>query len=157
LFARGVRRRALPDLAKQPERWRAALLELAARLEPRPIVLPCSRRAATFLAQSCHTIGPHFEVGAREESGPVPDVAWRRALARGEAVLEVQLVRDSGGTTTGACVLAWAPAATPDVVVSSVEGSDIVRRSQTWAASHGIVGYLRLLWAPDRFGRLSLH
>lgn len=159
-FVRGVLRRTLPALHEQPERWNAALLELAATLEPRPIVLPCSNRAVAFLRDARRGLEPHFDLAGLDLASDVPntpDAALRRALARGEAALEVQLVRDAHGRITGSCVLAWAPAAMPDVLVSSVEGTDVVRRSAHWAATRGVVGYTRLLWASDRFGRLALH
>jgi len=158
-FVRGVRRRTLPALQDQPERWSAALLELAARIEPRPLLLPCSNRAIAFLRTVRRSLEPHFGLTGLEFATDVPnapDAALRRTLARGEAALEVQLVRDAHGEITGTCVLAWAPAAMPDVLVSSVEGTDVARRSALWAAARGLVGYARLLWASDRFGRLAL-
>ena len=159
-FVRGVLRRRLPALQERPERWSAALIELAATLEPRPLVLPCSNRAIAFLRAARRGLEPHFDFAGLDLSSDVPgtpDAALRRALTRGEAALEVQLVRDQSGRITGNCVLAWAPAAMPDVLVSSVEGTDVARRSSQWAASRGWVGYARLLWASDRFGRLALH
>ncbi len=160
LFVAGVRRHVLPPLAARPERWRATLLELAAKLEPRPFVLGCSPAGMDFLADAERDLAPHFDfVGLDRASGSttLPDAALRRTLGRGEAALEVQMVRDRSGTITGSCVLAWAPAPAPDVLVSSVEGADVVQRSATWMATRGAVGYARLLWAPDRFGRLALH
>lgn len=159
-FVRGVWRRRLPALRVHPERWSAALLELAARLEPRPVVLPCSPQAIAFLNETRRSLEPHFDFAGLDWPLDVPtaaDLALRRALARGEAALEVQLVRDTRGEITASCVLAWAPAAMPDVLVSSVEGTDVARRSAHFAAARGLVGYTRLLWASDRFGRLALH
>jgi hypothetical protein len=159
LFVTGVTRHVLPPLAARPERWRATLLELAAKLEPRPLLLGCSAAGIHFLADAHRDLAPHFDfVGLDRSSAPytLPDAALRRTLGRGEAALEVQMVRDASGAITGSCVLAWAPAPAPDVLVSSVEGADVVQRSATWMATHGAVGYARLLWAPDRFGRLAL-
>lgn len=159
-FVRGVWRRRLPALHQAPERWSAALLELAAKIEPRPLLLPCSNHAIAFLRDARRSLEPHYDLSGLEFATDVPnapDAALRRTLARGEAALEVQLVRDRRGEITGTCVLAWAPAAMPDVLVSSVEGTDVARRSAQWAAARGLVGYARLLWASDRFGRLALH
>lgn len=159
-FVRGVWRRTLPAIQDEPGRWSAALLELAAKIEPRPLLLPCSNRAIAFLRDVRRSLEPHFDLTGLEFTTDVPnapDAALRRTLARGEAALEVQIVRDARGEITGTCVLAWAPAAMPDVLVSSVEGTDVVRRSAQWAAARGLLGYARLLWASDRFGRLALH
>jgi hypothetical protein len=160
LFARSVRRRRVPALDTAPDRWHASLLELAAKLEPRPVLFACSEAAHALLATSRRTLAPHFEFATALAIDSVdriaPEAAIRRALLRGEPALEVQIVRAAGGQHTGHCVLAWAPAAAPEVVVTSVAGEDIVARSEAWLAARGHVGYARLIWSPDRFGRLQM-
>lgn len=160
LYAGSVRRRRVPALDDNPDRWHALLLELAAKLEPRPVLFACSEAAHTLLATSRRTLAPHFEFAtalATESADRLaPEAAIRRALLRGEPALEVQIVRDAGGHHTGHCVLAWAPAAAPEVVVTSVAGEDVVARSEAWLAARGHVGYARLIWSPDRFGRLQM-
>jgi len=161
LHARGVRRHHLPPLATRPERWQARLLELAAQLEPRPAVFACSAPALELLRCNRRALEPHLtlvNLPAADDAGPsmAPDAVLRQTLLRGEAALEVQLVRNAGGRITGRCVLAWAPGAPPDVLVTSVEGEDVVARSESWLAARRHVGYARLVWAPDRFGRLTL-
>jgi hypothetical protein len=161
LFVRGVRRRRLPPLSERPERWHAALLELAGTVEPRPIVVPCSPAALQLVRDARRRFEPHFALAhatdlAPQPHAPGPDAALRRALARGEAALEVQLVRDTFGRRTAGCTLAWAPTTPPDVLLSSVAGAEALDRSDAWLATRAHTGYARLLWSPDRFGRLTL-
>ena len=164
MYARGVRRHRMPALAGRPERWEALLLELVARLEPRPLLLGCSAPALDFLRRTRPRLGPHYTYGnlpplgaARDADDLVdPDLALRRAVQRGEPALEVQMTRDASGRRTGLCVLAWAPGAVPDVVVTSVAGVEVASRSEAWLQAREIAGYARLVWAPDRFGRLAL-
>jgi hypothetical protein len=85
-----------------------------------------------------------------------PDAALRDALSRSEAALEVQMVLDGDGHCMGAAVLAWAAGAPPDVLVTSVAGTEVLARSEDWLAARHVVGYARLVWSPDRFGRLTL-
>jgi len=40
--------------------------------------------------------------------------------------------------------------------VSSVDGGDILERSLERLRARGVRGYARLIWAPDRFGRIEL-
>jgi hypothetical protein len=161
LHARGVERHRLPPLELRPERWSARLLELAARLEPRPAVFACSTAAIALLRGDRARLEPHFTLAnlqRLEQASPsiAPDAALRQALLRGDAALEVQMVRDARGTRLGHCILAWAPGAPPDVLVTSVEGAEVACRSEDWLAARRFVGYARLVWAPDRFGRLVL-
>jgi hypothetical protein len=164
MYARGVRRRRLPSLQNCPQCWEALLLELAARLEPRPLLFACSPIALEFLHHSCRTLEPHYDyanlqrVQAPGTDGGLgsPEIALRRAVLRGEAALEVQMTRDANGRRTGLCVLAWAPGAAPDVLVSSVVGTEVAARTEAWLQASHYVGYARALWAPDRFGRLEL-
>jgi len=160
-YARRVDRHRLPALAAAPERWQARLLELAARLEPRPLLLPCSEPAVRLVRDARSTLEPHFfcanmqpltDDTARDE----PEAALRRAVLRGEAALEVQVTHDASGRRTGMCVLAWAPGAAPYVLVTSVEGRALVERSDAWLRARHHRGYARLVWAPDRFGKLHL-
>jgi hypothetical protein len=158
---RGARRRRLPPIRQHPERWEAALLELAARLEPRPIVMTCSATALALARTIGRRLEPHFILlGTRTiepaPAAPDPDAALRAALRRGEPALEVQLVRDATGRRTGQCVLAWAPGAPQEFVVTSVEGAEVAVQSEAHLALHAYTGYARLVWAPDRFGRLVL-
>lgn len=160
LYARSVRRRRVPALADAPDRWHALLLELAAKLEPRPVLFACSEPAHALLASSRRTLAPHYEFATALATDSLdrisPEAAIRTTLLRGEAALEVQIVRDAAGHHTGHCVLAWAPAAAPEVVVTSVAGEDVVARSEAWLAARGHVGYARLIWSPDRFGRVQM-
>jgi hypothetical protein len=161
LFVRGTRRCRLPPISERPERWHARLLELAGALEDRPIVVPGSTAALHLVREARRRVEPHFVVAhvtdlAPQPHAPGPDAALRRTLARGEAALEVQVVRDAQGRCTAASVLAWAPTTPPDVLLSSVAGADAVQRSDAWLATRAHVGYARLLWSPDRFGRLAL-
>jgi len=160
LYARSVRRRQVPALVGDPDRWHALLLELAANLEPRPVLFACSEAAHALLATSRRTLAPHFEfataLAIESADRLAPEAAIRRALLRGEPALEVQIVRDASGHHTGHCILAWAPAAAPEVVVTSVAGEDVLARSEAWLAARGHVGYARLIWSPDRFGRLQM-
>jgi hypothetical protein len=164
LFARGVKRQRLPSLMHQPERWQAALLELAARLEPRPLLFGCSDAGLEFLRATRPRLAPHFvhantQTLYRPNGDAVPsdaDAALRRATARGEAALEVQVVRDGRGRRIGSCVLLWAPGAAPDLAVTSVAGHEVAARTEALLQASEWVGYLRAIWAPDRFGRLEL-
>ncbi len=158
---RGVRRQHLPPLDARPERWQAALLELAAKLEPRAAVYACTEKAAVLLDRTRRTLLPHFELpNLRGFDHPAPavdpDAALATALARREAALEVQLVLDRGGRRTGSAVLAWASGAPPDVLVTSVAGNEVLARSEDWLGARRTAGYARLVWSPDRFGRLTL-
>jgi hypothetical protein len=160
-YVRGVRRERLPNLATHPGRWEARLLELAAQLEPRPLVLGCSAPALEFLERTRARLGPHFVHGNWQlPLAPCaeridPEIALRRAMSRGEAALEVQLTLETNARRTGACVLAWTPGAAPDLLVASIAGDEVIAHSETFLRQH--VGYARLIWAPDRFGRLALH
>jgi len=160
LYARSVRRRRVPALTDAPDRWHALLVELAAKLEPRPVLFACSERAHALLATSRRTLAPHYEfataLATESADRTAPETAIRHALLRGEPALEVQIVRDAAGNHTGHCVLAWAPGAAPEVVVTSVAGEDVVARSEAWLAARGHIGYARLIWSPDRFGRLQM-
>lgn len=161
LFVRGTQRCNLPPISERPERWHARLLELAGALEERPIVIPGSNAALHLLREARRRVEPHFVLAqvtdlAPQPHAPGPDAALRRTLARGEAALEVQLVRDAGGRRSASAVLAWAPTTAPDVVLTSVGGGEALAQSDAWLESHGHVGYARLIWSPDRFGRLSL-
>jgi hypothetical protein len=161
LHARGVERHHLPPLATHPERWQARLLELAAQLEPRPAVFACSAAALELLRRSRRALEPHLTLANSitfETPGPsmAPDAVLRQTLLRGEAALEVQIVVDTSGTSLGQCVLAWAPGAPPDVLVTSVAGTEVAHQSQQWLQARKHTGYARMVWAPDRFGRLTL-
>lgn len=164
LYARSVQRHRLPPLTLRPERWQATLLELAARLEPRPLLFACSLPGLDLLRSGSRTLAPHYVLAntstwiarPNEPLLAEPDRALRRAVMRGEAALEVQMVLDAAGRRTGVCVLAWAPGAAPDVVVTSVLGSEVAERTETWLRSRSATGYARLVWSPDRFGRLQL-
>jgi hypothetical protein len=161
LFVHGTRRCQLPPISERPERWHARLLELAGTLEERPIVVPGSAAALQLVREARRRVEPHFVLAhladlAPQPHAPGPDAALRRTLARGEAGLEVQIVRDARGRRTAGSVLAWAPTAAPDVLVSSVAGAEALHRSDDWLAARAHVGYARLLWSPDRFGRLAL-
>jgi hypothetical protein len=164
LFARGVQRQRMPPLGTHPERWQATLLELAARLEPRPLLFGCSAPALEFLRRTEACLLPHYALAPLRAldmpgvaHGPqAAEIALRRAVTRGEAALEVQMVRDGRGRRTGHCTLLWAPGAAPDLVVSSVAGSEVATRTETLLQRSGHLGYARTIWAPDRFGRLEL-
>lgn len=164
LFTRGVKRQRLPSLRLQPERWQAVLLELAARLEPRPLLLGCSEPALEFLRASQDRLAPHYvhaNIQTLQQAdgtgvSTAADAALRRAAARGEAALEVQMVRDRHGRRTGACVLLWAPGAAPDLAVTSVAGQEVAARTEALLQAAAWLGYVRAIWAADRFGRLEL-
>jgi hypothetical protein len=158
---RGVRRQHLPPLETHPEKWQASLLELAAKLEPRPAIYACSPAAIALLMRSQRTLEPHFELAnLRRFDHPAaqisPDTALHEALSRSEAALEVQVVLDTEGRLSGAAVLAWAAGAPPDILVTSVAGNEVLSRSEDWLGARRCVGYARLVWSPDRFGRLTL-
>lgn len=162
LYAQGVQAHRLPVLGVRPETWTARLLELAAQLEPRPVLFACSVPALELLRRSRRLLEPHFTLANLTVSeSPVvsmtPETALRQALLRGDAALEVQIVRDRRGDALGSCILAWAPGAPPDVLVSCVDGHEVVTRSMDLLEARRTVGYARLVWAPDRFGRLGLH
>lgn len=161
LFVRGVHRCRLPAISERPERWHARLLELAGALEERPIVVPGSAAAVQLVRDARRRVEPHFALAhiadlSPQPHAPGPDAAIRRTLARGEAALEVHVVRDGTGQRSAGAVLAWAPTTPPDVLVSSVAGHEALDRSDVWLAERAHVGYARLVWSPDRFGRLSL-
>jgi hypothetical protein len=164
LVSRGVEAHRLPPATLVPEAWLARLLELAARLEPRPLVWPCSPASIELLRNFSRRLSPHYRLaplgalapGEATRIEPDPDAALRSALQRDVAALEVQIVHDGAGVRTGACVLAWARAAAPDVIVTSVEGAEILRRSDHWLQAQAHAGYARLVWAPDARGRLEL-
>jgi hypothetical protein len=158
---RGVRRQHLPPISARPERWQARLLELAATLEPRGAVYACSPAARELLERTHRTLEPHYVLANRRAfdspAGRVdPDAALRNALSRSEAALEVQMVLHERGQALGAIVLAWAAGAPPDVLVTSVAGTEVLARSEDWLGARRVVGYARLIWSPDRFGRLTL-
>lgn len=162
LHTRGVQGHRLPPLGIRPERWAARLLELAARLEPRAVVYACSLPAVEFLRAHRRQVEPHFTLANIHGLEPHPavagpDAALRQSLLRGDAALEVQIARDRHGEIVGLCVLAWAPGAPPDVLVTGVDGSEVAARSRDLLEARRYVGYARLVWAPDRFGHLVLH
>lgn len=164
LWARGVCRHHLPDLDAQPLTWSARLLELVARLEPRPLVIPCSRRARDLLRDSRAMLAPHYDLSHLdplslrnfESEDFRTEQALRRTVLRGEPAFEVQMTLDGEGTCTGCCVLAWVAGVPPLVLVSSVDGEDVLERSLQWLRERRLRGYARLIWAPDRFGRIEL-
>jgi len=164
LWARGVQRHLLPDPEHHPLAWNARLLELAAHLEPRPLLIPCSRRGRELLRASRPTLEPHYAL-AHLESLDLhgydaeefrTEKALRRTVLRGEPAFEVQLVVDAAGCCTGACILAWVAGVPPLVLVTSVEGEDVLERSLAWVRTRQLRGYARLIWGPDRFGRIDL-
>jgi hypothetical protein len=162
--ARGVRRHRLPPLATQPQRWSARLLELAAHLEPRGLLLPCSKPARELLRRCRSMLEPHYDlpflepldVHDYEAEDFRTERALRRTVLRGEPAFEVQLTVDAEGTCTGYCVLTWVSASSPYAVVTSVEGSEVLEASLDWLRPRGFRGYARLIWAPNRFGRVEL-
>ncbi len=163
LWARGVRRHRLPD-ADKPLAWGARLLELAARLEPRPLLLPCSPTARALLRNARTTLEPHYALAHVESLDPHgyeaedfrTENALRRTVLRGEPAFEVQVTLEQSGRCTGACVFTWVASVPPTVIVTSVEGGEILERSLTWLRARQVRGYARLIWAPDRFGRIDL-
>jgi hypothetical protein len=163
-YARGVRRCHLPTMQSYPQSWEAGLLELAAQLEPRAILMPCSRVAARLLRAAHNRLSPHYALThlqsllpANLQNAPTAEAALRRAVLRGEPAIEVQVVLDRDGRCTAQCVLTWSAGAWPDVIVTSVEGTDLIGQSLALLRQHSLVGYARLIWAPDRQGRLTLH
>jgi len=163
-YARGVTRHRLAGLDEQPARWQARLLEFAAWIEPRPVLIPCSGRARALLHEARETLAPHFEfapvdaleihrAGAAESR---TESALRRCLVRGEPAFDVQITLDDRGRCNGACVLTWVAGVPPHVVVTSVEGHEVLERSLEWLRTRRVRGYARLVWAPDRFGRIDL-
>jgi len=160
VHARSVRRVRVPALAASPERWQARLLSLAAQVEPRPVLWVCSEEARAFVADARRMLEPHYDFATplwSTDTAPLaPDAAIRAALQRGEAAIEVQVVRDAAGRCTGSCALAWAAVAPPDVVVTSVASPEVTEQSEMWLASRAHRGYARLVWTPNRFGRLAL-
>jgi hypothetical protein len=162
LYAHGALGHRLPSMRERPESWTARLLELAARLEPRAVLFACSLPALELLRRARRLLEPHFTLANLTSfESPVvsmtPETALRQALLRGDAALEVQLVRDRRGESLASCILAWAPGAPPDVLVSCVDGHEVETRSMDLLEARRTVGYARLVWAPDRFGRLGLH
>jgi hypothetical protein len=163
-YSRGVRRSFLPSLTQHPQRWEARLLELAAQLEPRPLLVPCSRAAAALLQRLDERLAPHYAIlhlqlpmMGSSQHAPTAENALRRAVLRGEPALEVQLVLDAASDCTACCALTWTAGAHPDAIVSSVASPQLLQRSLDWLRPHGFVGYARLIWAPDRNGRMVLH
>ena len=164
LWARGVTRHHLLDPEHHPYAWSARLLELAAHLEPRPLLIPCSRRGRELLRASRSTLEPHYELAHLETldlhgydaEDFRTEKALRRTVLRGEPAFEVQLVVDAAGRCTGACILAWVAGVPPLVLVTSVEGEDVLEHSLAWVRTRQLRGYARLIWGPDRFGRIDL-
>jgi len=163
-FARGIRRCRLPAMHTRPERWEACLLELAAQLEPRAILVPGSRAAVDLLCQLHARLSPHFAITHLHslmpdglENAPTAEAALRRAVLRGEPAMEVQVVLDQAGLCTAQCVLTWTAGARPDTIVTSVEGAELIEASLALLRQRQLVGYARLIWAPDRHGRLTIH
>lgn len=164
LYVRGVSRHRLPRMSRRPELWHAGLLELAALLEPRAVVIPCSRRARDLLFAGRPALQPHFEIAhlealdlhGYETQDFRTERALRRTIVRGEPAFEVQVTLDSQARCNAACVLTWVAGVPPHLVVTSVEGHEILERSLEWLRSRRLRGYARLIWAPDRFGRVDL-
>lgn len=164
LHARGVRGSRLPPLRTHPQGWRARLLELAALVEPRPVVVPCSRRARAFLRAARGDLHMHYDVAPvevlRVHDGDADEIsterALRRTILRGEPAFEVQVAIDAQARCIASCILTWVAGVPPELVVSSVESDDIEARSLEWLRRRQHRGYARLIWAPDRFGRLEL-
>ena len=164
LWARGVRRHVLPGLDVRPRAWSARLLELAAHLEPRPVLIPCSRDARELLRDARVDLSPHYalphveplDLHGYEAEDFRTEKALRRTVLRGEPAFEVQVVLDAAGCCRGACVLAWVAGVPPTVLVTSVAGEEVLERSLTWLQERRVCGYARLIWAPDRFGRIDL-
>jgi hypothetical protein len=162
--ARGVRRHCMPQLSTQPQSWSGRLLELAAHLEPRGLLLPCSKPARELLRRGRSTLGPHYalpyleplDVHDYEAEDFRTERALRRTVLRGEPAFEVQLTVDAHATCTGACVLTWVSGSSPHVVVTSVEGQEVIEASLEWLRPRDFHGYARLIWAPNRFGRVEL-
>jgi hypothetical protein len=44
----------------------------------------------------------------------------------------------------------------PCIVVTSVDGHEVLECSLEWLRARALYGYARLIWAPDRFGRVEL-
>ena len=163
-YARGISRTHLPPMQSQPERWEARLLELAARIEPRAILMPCSRMATSLLASLHDRLSPHYAITHLHSlmpdglhNAPTAEAALRRAVLRGEPAMEVQIVLDQNAACTALCVLTWTAGAHPDAIVTSVEASELVAKSLDLLRERSLVGYARLVWAPDRNGRLAIH
>jgi hypothetical protein len=163
-FTRGVTRALLPSPTQQPQRWEARLLELAAVLEPRPLLIPCSGVAASLLLGLDARLAPHYALvhlrsllEHEPQHGPTAEAALRRTILRGEPAMEIQVVLDAPGNATALCALTWTAGAHPDAIVSSVAAPELVQRSLAWLRSSGYMGYARLIWAPDRNGHMELH
>lgn len=164
LWARGVHRHHLAALEHRPRAWGARLLELAARLEPRPVLLPCSRPARDLLRDMRAMLVPHYalshvealDLHGYEAEDFRTERALRRTVLRGEPAFEVQVVLDAAGRCLGTCVLAWVAGVPPTVLVTSVAGEEVLERSLAWLREKRVCGYARLIWAPDRFGRIDL-
>ncbi len=163
-YARGVTRHRMPSLRSRPDRWLARLLELAARVEPKPVLIPGTTRARELLRHAHETLAPHFALahlmplGAHDANThelPVEN-AVRRALVRGEPAFDMQVTLDGEGRCNAACVLTWVAGVPPHVVVTSVEGHEILERGLEWLRARRVRGYARLVWSPDRFGRIEL-
>ncbi len=164
IWARGARRHHLPDLDAQPLAWSGRLLELVAYLEPRPLLVPCSRRSRDLIRDNQALLRPHYtlthveplDLHGYEAEDFRTEKALRRTVLRGEPAFEVQVVLDAAGRCTGSCVLAWVADVPPRVLVTSVEGADMLASSLEWLRARGVRGFARLIWAPDRFGRVDL-
>lgn len=164
LYACGVKPHRLPSLSQHPEIWEARLLELAARIEPRPVLVPCSKRARDLLWRGRARLQPHFEMAhletlklhGYEAEDFRTERTLRRTIVRGDPAFEVQVTLDAEGNCNAACVLTWIAAVPPHLVVTSVEGHEVLERSLEWLRARRLRGYARLIWAPDRFGRVEL-
>jgi len=164
IWARGVQRHHLPDLEARPLAWSSRLLELVAHLEPRPLLIPCSRRSRDLIRDQQAALRPHYtlthvetlDLHGYEAEDFRTEKALRRTVLRGEPAFEVQVVLDTAGHCTGSCVLAWVADVPPRILVTSVEGEDLLASSLEWLRARGVRGFARLIWAPDRFGRIDL-
>jgi len=163
-YAREVNRHRLPAVETHPERWEACLVEMAARLEPRPILIPCSRPATRLIRALHPRLAPHYAMSYLHSlapegipNAPTAETALRRAVLRGEPAMEVQVTLDAQKRCTGSCVLTWTAGAHPDVIVASTAGEEILENSLAWLRERSLIGYARLVWAPDRFGRMVIH